>query len=119
MSQNFGDLALLRGELSHDLVRKKLRAFAQRRQRGLELVRHVAQKAILLLLELGEALSHPVQTLAEVLQVLGSADQNRRAEIGLPQPANRLVDLADRTRDQNREADDQKDHDRKQCEELP
>ena len=87
MPEYFGDLPLLRRELPDDFVREKLRAFAQRGERRLELVRHVPQKAVLLLLEIGEPLAHPVEPLAELLQILGAADLHRRAEIGLRRAA--------------------------------
>jgi hypothetical protein len=77
------------------------------------------QEAVFLLLQVREALAHPVEPLAELLQVFGSSDVHRRAEIRLPEPPYGRVDLTDRPRDEDREADHQENDDGEKREQLP
>ena len=93
------------GERAADLVVQQLGALAQRGERGLQLVRQVAQEAVLLRLELGQAAAQPVEALAQRLQVLGTAHRDRLREIGAAELADRGVELGDRARDVARKAE--------------
>ena len=86
-----------------DVVAQQLGALANRRKRSLELVGHVAQEAILLLLEVVQTRPQPFEPLSEVAQILRPVDLDRVREIGSPHLADRLVELPDRARDQDRE----------------
>ena len=99
------DVLLLRRQRAADVVAQELGAFAHRGQRRLELVRDVAQEAVLLLLEIGQPGPQPLEPLPEVAQVLRSVDLDRMGEVGGAQLADRLVELADRSRDQHGEHD--------------
>ena len=105
------DLALLRRQLAADVVAQQLRAFAHRGQRRLELVRHVPQKAVLLLLEIVQPRAQPFEALPEVAQVLRPVDLDPVREIGGAHPADRLIELPDRTRDQHGEEYRQRERD--------
>ena len=107
------DLALLRREVAADVVAQELGALAHRGERGLELVRDVAQEAVLLLLELGEPRAQPFEPLSEIAQVLRTVDLDPVREVGGAHPAYRLVELADRTRDQHREQYRESERDRR------
>ena len=96
-----------------DVVAQELRAFAHGGERRLELVRHVAQEARLLLLELGQARAQPFEPLADVAQVLRTVHLDRVREIRRAHLADRLVELADRARDQHGEDDRERDRDRR------
>ncbi|MNC85603.1 hypothetical protein D3C83_12120 [compost metagenome] len=77
VAQNFGYFALPRQKLADHLVGQQLRSFAHRRERRLELVGNMAQKAVFLFLQVEQPASHPVQALAQILQVLRSAHIHR------------------------------------------
>src|SRR5262249_17705942 len=93
------------------LVVQQLGAFAQRRERRLELVGDVAQEAVFLRLELLKAPAQPVEAPAEMAQVLGTAHRDRAREVGTAELADRVVDRRDRARDVagQRERDGQRD----------
>ena len=76
------DLPLLGRQLAADAVAQQLGALAHRGERRLELVRDVAQEALLLLLELVQARAQPFEPLAEVAQVLRPVDLDRVREVG-------------------------------------
>ena len=88
--------ALRPGKRAADLVVQQLGALAQRGERGLQLVRQVAQEAVLLRLELDQPAAQPVEALAERLQVLGTAHRDRLREIGAAELADGGVELGDR-----------------------
>ena len=100
-----------RDELAADLVAQQLGALAHRGERRLELVRDVAQEAVLLLLELGEPHAQPFEPLPEVAQVLRAVDVHGLREVGGAHLPDRLVELADRARDQHREHERERDRD--------
>src|SRR5689334_2195867 len=79
----------------------------------------MAQKAILLLFQIREPESHPVESRAEMLKVFRATHLDRRTEIRLAETSYGVVDLRNRPGDQNREADDQKDDNGKQRKQLP
>ncbi len=81
VAQDLRDLALLRGQLADRLLGQEFRALAQRRERRLQLVRDLAQEAVLLLLDFKQLAPHPLQPLAELLQVLRPVDCHRHAEL--------------------------------------
>ena len=103
-------LALRRRERPGHLVVEQLGALAQRGERGLQLVRHVAQEAVLLRLELVEPPAQPVQPSSQIAQVFRPAHRDRLREVGAAELADRAVDLADRARDvaRQRERDRQR-----------
>ncbi len=74
-------------------------------------MRHVAQEAVLLLLEVVQAGSQPLQPLAQIAQVGRPGDLDRVREIRGSHLADRLVQLPDGPRDQHREDDGQRDRD--------
>ena len=82
---------------------QQLGALAQRGERGLQLVRQVAQEAVLLGLELGEPAPQPVEPLAERLQVVRAAHRDPAREVGAAELPDRGVELGDRPRDVPRE----------------
>ncbi len=80
---------------------------------------HVPQEGGLLVLQVQEALAHPVQAPPEILQVSGTADRNRGAELAAAQPADRVVQLSQGPDDQIDEQSRQHEHDRHQGRDLP
>jgi hypothetical protein len=64
----------------------------------------MAQEAVFLRLQLGQALAQPVQPLAQALQVFGAADADRAREIGAPLAGGCRIGLGNRLRDQARRA---------------
>ena len=100
-----------RRKLAADVVAQELGAFAHRGERRLELVRNVAQEAVLLLLEIVQARAQPFEPLPEVAQVLRAVDLDRVREVGGAHLADRLVELANRPRDQHGEQDRQRERD--------
>src|SRR6478752_1212425 len=66
-------------------------AFAHRGKRRLELVRDVAQKSCLLLLEIGQPAAQPVEPLADVAQILRSGNLDRVREVRAAHLPNREV----------------------------
>jgi hypothetical protein len=78
------------------LVAQQLRALAHGGERRLQLVRHVAQEAVLLGLDLREAAPQPVEALPQNLQVLGAAHADGPYEVGRAELADRGVELGDR-----------------------
>ena len=105
------DLALRRRQRAPDVVAQELRSFAHRRERRLELVRHMPQEPVLLLLEIVQPPAQPFEPLAEVAQVLRSVDFDLVREVRGAQPPYRLVELPDGTRDQHGEKNRQRERD--------
>ena len=95
-----------------DAVAQQLGAFAHRGQRRLELMRDVAQKTVLLLLELVQARAQPFEPLPEVAHVLRAVDLDRVSKVRPPHLPDRLIELADRSRDQHGEDDRQRQRNR-------
>ncbi len=106
------DLVLLRRQPAADVVAQELRALAHGSERRLELVRHVAQEPRLLLLELVQARTQPFEPLADVAQVLRTVHFDCVSEIGRAHLADRLVELANRTRDEHGEDNRQRQRNR-------
>jgi len=79
------------GARGRDLVVQQLGALADRRERRLQLVRDVAQKPVLLRLELLEPPRSQSRPAAEVAQVLGSAHGDRLGEIGAAELRTRYI----------------------------
>ena len=105
------NLLLLRRQFAPDAVAQQLGAFAHRGQRRLELVGDVPQKAILLLLELAQPRAQPFETLAEVAHVLRAIDLDRMGKVRPSHLPDRLIELADRSRDQHRKQDGERQRD--------
>ena len=110
------DLPLFRRQLAADVVAQELRAFAHRGERRLELVRDVPQEPVLLLFEIGQARAQPFEALPEVAQVLRSVHFDPVREVGGAHPADRLVELPNRARDQHGEKNRQRERDRRRGE---
>ena len=106
------DLLLFGRQRAADAIAQQLDAFAHRGERRLQLVRHVAQEPRLLLLQVVQARTQPFEALAEVAHVLRTVDLDRMREVGGRHLADRLVELADRPRDQHREQNRQRECDR-------
>jgi len=77
------------------------------------------QELVFLALEVEQLAPHPLEPLAELLEVLGAAYDNGHCKLTAAQSMDRLIDLSDRARDQDRKSDYQKDHHRDQGEQLP
>src|SRR5438128_10995455 len=60
----------------------------------------MTEKAVLLLFELVQARAQPLQPLSHIAQILRPIDFDRMREIGSAHLSDRLVELAERTRDQ-------------------
>ena len=73
VAQDARHLLLLDVELTDRAVEQELRAFANVRERRLELVRHVAQELVLLVRRLLEPMPQPFELAAEDLDVVGTA----------------------------------------------
>ena len=82
-------------------------------------MRHVAQEPRLLLLELVQPRAQPFEALPDVAQVLRPVHLDRVREVGGAHPADRLVELTDRPRDQHGEQDRERDGDRHGRERQP
>ena len=65
VAQDARDLLLLAVELADRAVEQQLRAFADVRERRLQLVRHVAQELVLLVRRVLEAHAQPLELAAE------------------------------------------------------
>ena len=87
VAQDGDHLALRRRQRPGDLVVQQLGALAQRRQRRLQVMRQVAQEAVLLRLQLGQPQAQPVEALAQAAQVRRPAHPDRPREIGAAQLA--------------------------------
>ena len=103
LAHDADNLALFRRQLAAHVVAQQFRAFAYRGQRRLELVRHVPQEPVLLLLEIVQPRTQPFEALPEITQVLRPVDLDRVPEVGGAHPADRLIELPDRTGDQHGE----------------
>src|SRR6267378_7164844 len=103
--EDFDDFALSRRERTGSAFGEQLGSFAKRGQRRFQLVRDVPQEQALLLLELDQALTQPIEPAAEVFQVRGPDDLDVALELAGAQPPNRLIELADRPCDENRDSD--------------
>ena len=74
-------------------------------------MRHVPQEPVLLLLEIMQPRTQPLETLPEIAQVLRPVDLDPVPEIGGAHPADRLIELPDGTRDQHGEENRQRERD--------
>ncbi len=115
--QDARDLALLGIQVSHHAGGEQVRAFAQRRERGLQLVRDVLQEARFLRFQRDEPLAQPIELRSEAHHVVRALDRDRLGELPLAQPADALAHLRDGARDEVGEAcdedergGDQRDH---------
>ena len=90
-----GDDLLLGGiERPGNLVLQQRDAFAQGGQRGLEFVRDVAQGALAIVLQFGQALPQPVQLPPELPEIGRPADRDRLVETLFPEPLDRPLEIA-------------------------
>src|SRR6202034_2667129 len=83
LAQDRRDLALVGVELADRPVHEELGALADVRERRLELVRHVAQKAVAFLGELEQSLPEPLELPAEALEVARARDLDGLGECAL------------------------------------
>ncbi|MNS96904.1 hypothetical protein D3C72_1312220 [compost metagenome] len=102
--QDAGDFALAIAELACHLIFQQGHAFAQGRQRGLQLMRDVAQKTFLVGVEVGQALAQPVQLLAQAARVGRTADDDGLVVALVTEALDGRLDAAQRTRQQEAEA---------------
>src|SRR5712664_4511462 len=98
--ENFDDFALSQRKRTGSAFGEQLGSFAKCRQRRFQLVRYVPQEQALLLLELDQALTQPIEPAAQVFQVRRPADPYVAFELARAEAPNRLVQLADRSRDE-------------------
>ena len=103
LAHDLRDFALLVIEVRGVLIEQQLRAFANRRERCLELVRDAPQEERLLFLELEDAPPQPVETAAKLLEILRPAHlhlfgETARAETAVQAWAARDTDVATRMR---------------------
>src|SRR6266853_4246342 len=108
LSEDFDDFALSRRERSGSLLDQQLGSFAKRRQRRFQLVRDVPKEQALLLFEFDQPLTQPIEPAAQVFQVRRPADPDVAFELARAEAPDRLVELADRS------GDEQGDPDRKE-----
>src|SRR4030095_13621885 len=111
LADDANDLALLGCELAANVVAEQLDTLAHRGQRCLQLMRDMAQEAVLLLLEIGQPRAQPFETLADVAQVLRSVDLDPMREVRRAHLPDRLVELPDRAGDQDGEQDGKRQRD--------
>ena len=107
VAQDARHFLLLDVERADGAVEQQLRAFANVRERRLELVRHVAQELVLLVGRFFEPMAQPFELAAERFDVVRSADGDRPAEVAFAELANRAVDLAHRPPDEQQEQADE------------
>src|SRR6266849_1902957 len=105
LSEDFDDFALSRRERSGSLLDQKLGSFAKRRQRRFQLVRDVPKEQALLLFEFDQPLTQPIEPTAQVFQVRRPADPDVAFELSRAEAPDRLVELADRSRDEEGDPD--------------
>src|SRR6185369_17372581 len=84
-------------------VEQELGALTDVRERRLQLMRHVAQKLVLLVGRFFEPMPQPLELTAQRLDVVRAADGDRPAEVAFSELANRAVDLAHRPADEQQE----------------
>src|SRR5262245_20423789 len=118
LPQDFDDFALPRRERPDCAFDQELGTFTQGGQRRLQLVRDVPQKQALLLLELDESLTQPVEPDSQVFQVGGPDDAYVALEFSRAQAPDRLIELPDGSCDEDSDTDREKDAERYRCRQL-
>ena len=114
VAQDARHFLLLDVELADGAVEQELGAFADVRERRLELVRHVPQELVLLVRRLLEPMAQPLELAAERLDVVRAADGDRPAEVAFAELADRAVDLPQRPADEQQEQADEHERARDQ-----
>src|SRR5712671_1565259 len=105
--ENFDDFALSQRKRTGSAFGEQLGSFAKRRQRRFQLVRYVPQEQALLLLELDQTLAQPIEPAAQVFQVRRPSDPDVTFELARAEAPDRLVELADRSGDEQGDPDRQ------------
>ena len=118
-AQNPGNLALFVVQLTDGAVYEQFRAFPNIHQRRFQLVRHVAEKPVLFLGELEQPGAQPFELSAKALEITRSLDLDGAREATLTELFDRFVDLADRSGNEERENQNQKNRARHQGDRLP
>src|SRR5882762_767723 len=100
LPEDFYDFALSRRKRPGSPLDQQLGSFTKRRQRRFQLVRDVPQEQALLLFEFDQPLTQPIEPAAQVFQVRRPADSYVAFELTRAEAPDRLVELADRSRDE-------------------
>src|SRR5882672_7716286 len=105
LPEDFYDFALARRERPGGPLDQQLGSFTKRCQRRFQLVRDVPQEQALLLFALDQPLTQPIEPAAQVFQVRRPADPYVAFELAGAEAPDRLVELADRSRDEKSDPD--------------
>src|SRR5258705_7463984 len=103
--QDSDDFELARRKRTGSAFGEQLGSFAKRRQRRFQLVRYVSQEQALLLLELDQTLTQPIEPAAQVFQIRRPAHPDVAFELTRAEAPDRLVELADRSGDEKGDPD--------------
>src|SRR5207244_270817 len=90
----------------HGPVHQELRALADIRERGLQLMRYVPEEPIALVRQIEQTLPQPLELAAEALEVVGTRHRDRIGEGALAELADGAVELAQRPADAEGEDED-------------
>ena len=114
MVQDLRDLALACGEFARHAVLQQCYALAQRGQRRLEFVGHVAQETRLVGIQLQQPQPQPFQLLAQSAHVVRAGDQHRLVQLVFAQLSDRALQPLERPRepDAQRQRQHQRQHNR-------